>query len=153
MEKRKKKNVPAQSLANLIPAKKGEVRNPHGRPRGRMLSTILKDKLNGKEFIIMKDVELLDKKYKPTGEKVNVQIQIPNKEQIVYALLHEAKQGNIRAMENIWDRMEGKAPQFIEGDFSISKKGSSIDWSKVPTEVIIELKKYIIHEEETDEDD
>lgn len=78
--------------SNLKPFQPGESGNPAGRPPGsRNLSTILK--------------EMLEQEVLIDGEK------IPFKDSIVKKLIKKANNGNLRAIQEIFDRMEGKAKQ------------------------------------------
>lgn len=70
----------------------GESGNPAGRqPGSRNLSTILK--------------EMLEQEVLVDGEK------IPFKDSIIKKLIKKANNGNLRAIQEIFDRMEGKAKQ------------------------------------------
>lgn len=73
--------------------------NPSGRPKGsRNLSTILKEMLE-------EDVEVVI-----DGKKERRQFQ----EVIIRKLLKKANDGDIRAIEQIFDRTEGKAKQTVD---------------------------------------
>ncbi len=79
--------------------KEGESGNPNGRPKGsRNLSTILKEMLE-------EDVEVVI-----DGKKERRQFQ----EVIICKLLKKANDGDIRAIEQIFDRTEGKAKQTVD---------------------------------------
>jgi len=79
--------------------KEGESGNPNGRPKGsRNLSTILKEMLE--EEI---EVEIQGKKEKRQFQEV-----------IIRKLLKKANDGDIRAIEQIFDRTEGKAKQTVD---------------------------------------
>lgn len=83
---------------NLTPFQPGESGNPSGRPRGaKNLSTILKE-------LLETDVEI------DGGEKH------PYKNAIVTKLLQKAAKGDIKAIQEIFDRTEGKAKQEIKHD-------------------------------------
>ena len=83
--------------------KEGESGNPHGRPKGtRNLSTILKAMLE-------EDVEVVI-----DGKKERRQFQ----EVIIRKLLKKANDGEIRAIIEIFDRVEGKAKQEIATEHS-----------------------------------
>lgn len=93
-----KKRVSDKSKQNLIMFKPGQSGNPKGKPVGsKNLTTILK--------------ELLDAKTPYQGKKIIF------KEAIVRKLLLKAKGGDMRAIQEIFDRIEGKARQemIIEG--------------------------------------
>lgn len=79
--------------------KEGKSGNPNGRPRGsKNLSTILKAMLE-------EDVEVFI-----DGKKERRQFQ----EVIIRKLLKKANDGEIRAIIEIFDRVEGKAKQEVE---------------------------------------
>ena len=79
--------------------KEGESGNPNGRPKGtKNLSTILKAMLE-------EDVEVVI-----DGKKERRQFQ----EVIIRKLLKKANDGEIRAIIEIFDRVEGKAKQEID---------------------------------------
>lgn len=87
--------------------KKGESGNPLGKPVGtKSLSTILKNMLE--EEI---DVELED------GTKQKK----PFQDVIIRALIKQAKKGNMKAIQEIFDRVEGRPNQSIQvdGDMTI----------------------------------
>lgn len=73
----------------------GESGNPEGRPKGsRNMSTILK--------------ELLDEDVDVEGDKM------PFRNAIVKKLIKKANAGNLRAIQEIFDRTEGKSKQEIQ---------------------------------------
>lgn len=80
---------------NLTPWKPGQPSpNPSGRPQGsRNLSTILRDMLEEEIDVVI------------DGVKTKQQF----KESIISKLIKKANNGNLRAIEHIMDRMEGKA--------------------------------------------
>ena len=84
---------------DAVPFKKGQSGNPNGRPKGaRGLSTILR--------------EMLDEDIKVIENGVEVRKQF--KDVIVRKLLKKANDGDLRAIEQIFDRLEGKPKQEIE---------------------------------------
>lgn len=75
--------------------------NPAGKPKGvRHMTSLLEDAIR----------------------KVAEDNGTPEDVQIVKSVIQKAKEGDMRAIEHIWDRLEGKPQQSIEhtGDFSIS---------------------------------
>jgi hypothetical protein len=85
---------------NIIPPKKGEIRNPNGKPKGRLNdATIFK-----KYASIMQKAE-----NGLTGEIED----LDQAEQVVIAHILEAKKGNIQAIEKLYDRLYGKVPDRI----------------------------------------
>ncbi len=82
---------------NLTPFKKGQSGNPKGRPKGQSLSTLLRNLLERQ----------LTTKDPVTKRKIRKQI----KEHINLRLTSKAIDGDIRAIEVIYDRLEGRAIQ------------------------------------------
>jgi hypothetical protein len=74
--------------------------NPAGRPKGaRSLSTVLKEMLEENVDVIIDGQPATKKMFK---------------EVIIRRLLKAANDGDIRAIQTIFDRVDGKAAQFIE---------------------------------------
>lgn len=113
---------------NLIPAKKGEVRNPKGKPKGtKNFKTIIK------EFL---DVET-DAMNPMSGKLEKLSVG----QQVVIALLAKAKKGDVPAIKELLDRIDGKAEQKLihEGGFFnetelIIKKDADINHDNEQTE-------------------
>lgn len=79
--------------------KPGQSGNPNGRPKGtKNLSTILKT--------------ILEEEIEDDGEKRTFQ------EAIIRKLLKKAKDGDIKAIMEIFDRVEGKAKQEVQADIT-----------------------------------
>ena len=92
--------------------KKGETLNPHGRPKGsRSLATILREMLETDIDVVVE------------GKKERKQMQ----EVIIRKLLKKASEGDIRAITEIFDRVEGKAKQHTD----ITTDGEPINTIKV----------------------
>lgn len=73
--------------------KKGVVLNPTGRPKGsRNLSTLL-------------DISI---------KRISKENGTPHDVNIVRKVISRAEMGDMKAVEHIWDRLEGKAPQKID---------------------------------------
>lgn len=86
---------------NLIPAKKGEVRNPNGRPKGiPNTATRLKRLLELEQSM----------KNPVTGELENFTVA----EQMDMAMIKEARKGNVKAYTQLVDRLEGKPAQAVD---------------------------------------
>lgn len=86
---------------NLIPPKKGEVRNPHGKPKGiEHSSTRLKRLLAVTQQL----------KNPITGELEGFSVI----EQIDLRLIQMARNGDIKAIRELLDRLEGKALQSMD---------------------------------------
>lgn len=115
----------ATNPQNLKPIKKGEVRNPKGRIKGsKNMTTILR------EILEMK-VDYQDPTWK------NKQ-KVTKKYVMIAKIIELAMKGDIRAYENIIDRLEGKPVQQIDqntvvngglplGVNFITENGSKVD--------------------------
>lgn len=86
---------------NLIPPVKGEVRNPGGKPKGTLNSkTIIKRWLSLTE----------DVKNPITGQLENMsQLDI-----MVLKQVQSGRKGDLRALRELLDRLEGKAQQSVD---------------------------------------
>ena len=83
---------------NLIPAQKGEIRNPNGRPKG----------IPNSKTRLLRLLELVQVKTNPiTGEKEEFTVA----EQLDMMVLQKAFKGDLRAYQEILDRLEGRAKQ------------------------------------------
>ncbi len=83
---------------NLIPAQKGEVRNPNGRPKG----------VPNSKTRLLRILELTQKKRNPvTGNDEEFTIA----EQMDLQLINKALKGDLKAYEILFDRLEGKPKQ------------------------------------------
>ena len=98
--------VNPKSLKNLKPVKKGEVLNPHGINRKRPYS----------DRMFQQSEELLAAT--PTGQKVLEALDLPQEatwaDAAVHKLMREAVKGNIAAVREMADRIEGRAPTRLE---------------------------------------
>lgn len=86
---------------NLIPAKKGEVRNPKGRPPG-----IPNAKTRYKRLL-----ELTSKKANPVTGEIEEFTQL---ELMDMAVFNKALKGNLNAYREIMDRLEGRPGQEVD---------------------------------------
>jgi len=83
---------------NLIPAQKGEIRNPNGRPKG----------IPNSKTRLLRLLELVQVKTNPiTGEKEEFTVA----EQLDMMVLQKAFKGDLKAYQEILDRLEGKPKQ------------------------------------------
>ena len=99
---------------NLIPAQKGEVRNPKGRGKG-----VLNSKTR-----LLKLLELVTTVKNPiTGEEEDFTLA----EQLDMQIIAKARKGDLKAYEIILDRLEGKPKQSTEVELS---GGMSITWEE-----------------------
>lgn len=86
---------------NLKPAKKGEVRNPNGRPKGaRNFKTILTEYLDA-----------VTKSQNPISGAIE---EIPIRDQIVLQLIAKAQSGDYQAIKDLLDREMGKASESVK---------------------------------------
>lgn len=93
----------AKSIANLKPIQPGEVRNPHGRGKGRLnTATIIRKFLTAKEKITH-----------PITKKVANLSQL---EIMILAQVEQARNGNTTAFNALLDRVDGKPTQPLAGD-------------------------------------
>jgi len=104
---------------NLIPAQKGEVRNPNGRPKG-----VLNSKTR-----LLRLLELVTTTKNPvTGEMEEFSIA----EQLDMKIIAKAMKGDIRAYQELLDRLEGRAKQTNEIELS---GGLNVVWEEKKTYV------------------
>lgn len=86
---------------NLIPAKKGEVRNPTGRPIGsRSFKTILTEYL-----------DVVTKAQNPVSGAVE---ELSMRDQIILQLIAKAQAGDYQAIKDLMDREMGKASESVK---------------------------------------
>jgi len=83
---------------NLIPAKKGEIRNPNGKPKG-----VLNSKTRWLRLLELTQI----KTNAITGEKEEFTVA----EQLDMMVLQKAFKGDLKAYQEILDRLEGRAKQ------------------------------------------
>ena len=104
---------------NLIPAQKGEIRNPNGRPKG----------VPNSKTRLLRLLELVQTKTNPiTGDKEEFTVA----EQLDMVLINKAIKGDIRAYQEVMDRLEGKAKQSTELEVT---GGINITWEEKKTYV------------------
>jgi len=104
---------------NLIPAQKGEIRNPNGRPKG----------IPNSKTRLLRLLELVQVKTNPiTGEKEEFTVA----EQLDLMVLQKAFKGDLRAYQEILDRLEGRAKQTNEIELS---GGLNVVWEEKKTYV------------------
>lgn len=123
-----------KQLANLKPPKKGEVRNPNGRPKGALsVKTVLRRWLEAEQEIT----------HPFTKETTTLsQLDIITLEQ-----LKKARKGDTYAYKTLLDRLFGKPKQTIDVDHTTDgqpiqqEDRPKIDLSKLSTKEIKELVK------------
>lgn len=101
-------NVSDNSKKNLKPWTKGQSGNPAGKKAGtKNISTYLNKYLNAKTIDQIRDLEFIKQMTKGKN--------IPNAEAIALRLLYAALvEGDLKAIQMIQDRSEGKTGQFID---------------------------------------
>ena len=104
---------------NLTPFKKGEVANPNGRPKG----------IPNSKTRLLRLLELVQVKTNPiTGEKEEFTVA----EQLDMMVLQKAFKGDLKAYQEILDRLEGRAKQTNEIELS---GGLNVVWEEKKTYV------------------
>ena len=104
---------------NLTPFKKGEVANPNGRPKG----------IPNSKTRLLRLLELVQIKTNPiTGEKEEFTVA----EQLDMMVLQKAFKGDLKAYQEILDRLEGRAKQTNEIELS---GGLQVNWEEKKTYV------------------
>ena len=99
--------------------KKGESGNPNGRPKG----------VPNSKTRLLRLLELVQTKTNPiTGDKEEFTVA----EQLDMVLINKAIKGDIRAYQEVMDRLEGKAKQSTELEVS---GGINITWEEKKTYV------------------
>lgn len=107
----------AKQLANIIPPKKGEIRNPKGRGKGT---------LNHKT-VLKKWLGLTEKIKNPVTGKMDTLNQL---DIITLGQLKEARKGNTQAFKALLEHTFGKPKQTIDldvdGDIDVTSGGEPI---------------------------
>lgn len=125
-----------------ISGKDGNTFSSTNQPKNRRKSTkfltdLLTKELKGKTEIMISGFD------PETGKPTKIKVPMPTKQNIVQALLRQAAKGNVHAIKEVWDRIEGKTiqPVQLSGDKenpipieTITK--FDIDYTKLPTEVL-----------------
>jgi len=94
---------------NKYAPKKGEVRNPKGRPKGSIsLNDILRKLLKGKD---------------PETQKKMAEVVT---EKILQEALKGDKDFNSRLLIEMWEMMDGKPPQAVNLDANVRQRGEMI---------------------------
>jgi hypothetical protein len=93
---------------NIIPPKKGEIRNPKGKPKGtKNRATILK------KWIKVK-VKIKDKS-NPLLREITGTVE----DEIILALIHKGRSGDVQAIKEINDTLYGKIHDEIDHNVTI----------------------------------
>jgi len=130
-KKKTEKQLRAYAIgkANLKPCKPGHTNNPNGRPKGKTMTTILKEILD-KKLIVVDPIE------KKKGSKEIREI-------LMLKLVAKAMlgKGNEKVIDMILERLEGKPKQHISTEISEKPKGEISD--KEDKAIQENLKQYI----------
>jgi hypothetical protein len=99
----------------------------------KMLTEMLMKDLDSKKDIIIEGIDVL------TGEKRKIRVPVPTKAIITRALLTKAAKGDVYAIREVFDRVEGKAQQNID----VTTDGESLNEkrpsAKLPDGTILEI--------------
>jgi hypothetical protein len=90
------------AIANLDHFKPGYDPRRGNRKPVKFLTQLLISELKGKEEIVIEGEDFY------TGEPRKIRITKPTKTQIIAALLKQAQRGNVNAIREVLDRVEGK---------------------------------------------
>ena len=105
------------SLKNIIPPKKGEIRNPNGRPKGSINSKKLLEK--------WLSIEIDGKNpFDGSAEKFTVAEFLHLKQ------IERAKNGDLASYKEIMDRLEGRTTAIVE---TKNETTQTIVWDEVKT--------------------
>jgi len=109
--------------------KKPQNINKKGRPKAfKGLTATLRDILESDGSMIIQDIIELDENKQETGNIIKFgKVKIPKGEMIILAAAKKAIKGDMRAIEFITDRSEGKAKQSIEVITPTEIKGITFD--------------------------
>lgn len=100
------------NINGLKPFQNGEDvrRQNSGRKPKKFMTELLIKALKSKEEIIVEGIDVV------TGLPAKIRISVPTQKQIIHALLREADKGNVYAIKEVMDRVEGRVMQPIEAD-------------------------------------
>lgn len=135
-----------KSRANLKPCEKGERRNPFGKKAGTLdRATSLKKWL---ELKIKFKNQSLDEKgeIEKIFEALPAQLKITVEESIAFALIAEAKNGNIAAIREINDTLYGKLTEKSEIEANVNLK--SVDEFNKESEARLKAAEAAVKERE-----
>ena len=122
----------------------GQSGNPKGRPKGFTgLTDTLRKMVESDGGLIVNEIYELDDEGKETGTVIKRgKLFIPKKDAIMLAAMRRAMKGDMRAIEFIADRLEGKAKQVVEFENDMPEQ-EKIDYTKLSTDVLRELANAI----------
>ena len=113
--------------------------NKEGRPKGfKGMTATLRDILEKDGSMILENIIELDENKKETGNIIRFgKVNIPKGEMIILAAARKALKGDMRAIEFITDRTEGKAKQSIE----FEDKTPKADLNKLTKETLEKMER------------
>lgn len=86
------------------------------KPATRAWKDVLASMMPEEGYLQFKDVQEVDENGKPTGNVFRAaRVKMATQEMITLAAIKQAMKGDMRAIVPIWERMDGKATQPIEG--------------------------------------
>lgn len=121
---------------NLRGAADGVPFSKENQPKNRRKSTKFLTDLLTKNLKTKKDIEIEGIDIE-TGRKTKIKVPMPTRDVIVQALLRQAAKGNMIAIKEVFDRVEGKAPQPITGE-----EGGPVQVNASLTQHTVVFKKY-----------
>lgn len=130
-------------MSNLktLTSREGFRKNPQninrkGRPKSfKGLTATLRDVMESDGSMIIENIIELNESKKETGNIIKYgKVKIPKGEMIILAAAKKAMKGDMRAIEYITDRLEGKATQKIEqtNKVTVLELPNNLDLSKPP---------------------
>jgi len=110
---------------NLIPAKPGEIRNPNGRPKKEnTFSDICRELLQSKEIDI---TYTFPKKGTMVTSHMHMSSDKTMNHSLAAVLIKEGMGGNVKAIQEIIDRTDGKPKQTVDLGFDAFKIKTALD--------------------------
>lgn len=129
-------------LANLIPAAPGEVRNPNGRPKlENTFSHIARELLQAKKIDI---TYTFPKNGTMVKRSMHMESDKSMNHSLAAVLIKEGMAGNVRAIQEIIDRTEGKPNQKVDITTQGDKITNEPDISDLSPEAIAKLSDAIL---------
>lgn len=86
------------------------------KPGVRAWKDVLSDMMPEDGYLTFEKAQVVDENGQPTGEIIpRVRVKMATQEMIVMAAIKQAMKGKMDAIRTIWERMDGKPAQPIEG--------------------------------------
>lgn len=127
-----------------ITGKDGNTFSKENQPANRKKSTRFLTDLLTKQLKVKGDIEIQGKD-KETGQPITILVSATNKEALVAALLKQASRGNVLAIKEVFDRIEGKV---IQGVASTDMQGQDAQ----PQLIIIQNDDYVTRSKQSESD-